>query len=152
MPSTAEFDQSEALRRQLVIYSARARVLAKRPGHVWVEWKGGFGGGPRLIVHTASVEIVAYHRRTRRQTIFIFRGDVARMRHDRIGRVGFPIGTRKCVKITVSREMQFAVSPEGDIDEAWRAHGAAGVCAASEPVQGYSPPGYGSSRGSGGRV
>ena len=127
MPSTVEFDQSEALRRQLVTYSARARVLEKKPGHVWVEWKGGFGGRPRFIVRTASVEIVADHRRSRPRRCFIFAGDGARMRHDRIGRVGFAIGRRKCVKITVSSGMQFAVSPEADIDEAWRALAAAGV-------------------------
>lgn len=118
------------MRRQLVTYSARARVLAKKPGHVWVEWKGGFDGSPRLIVRTASVEIRADHRRSRRRTIFIFAGDKARMRHGRIERVGIPIGKRKCVKITVSGGMQFAVFPEGGIDEAWRALAAAGVMGA----------------------
>jgi hypothetical protein len=115
------------MRRQRVTYSARARVLAKEPGHIWVEWKGGFVGSPWLIVRTASVEIVAYQRRRRRRRTFIFADDEARMRHGRIERVGFPIGKRKCVKITVFGGTQFAVFPEGGIDEAWRALAAAGV-------------------------
>ena len=49
------------------------------------------------------------------------------MRYGRSERVGFPIGKRKCMKITVSGGMQFAVFPEGGIDEAWRALAAAGV-------------------------
>ena len=124
---TVDFNQSEAMRRQLVTYSTRARVLAKSPGHVWVEWKGGIGHGPWLIVRTESVEIVADHRRSRQRRDFIFAGDEASVRRDRIGRVGYPIGRRKCLKITVSSGMQFAVSPEADIDEAWRALAAAGV-------------------------
>lgn len=57
----------------------------------------------------------------------VFPGSEATMSRDRIGLLGLPIAKRDCLRIKLDGGVQFAVSPLGNIDEAWKALAAAGV-------------------------
>ncbi len=122
-----EPDQAEALRTQIETYSERVLVQSRRPWSSWVQWNPRLGGGPLLIVRKASVEIAASQGMRLESRCYIFRGKEATMSRDRIGLLGIPIGKRDCLRIKLDSGIQFAVSPLGNIDEAWKALAEAGV-------------------------
>lgn len=118
---------AEALRTQTETYSVRAYVQSKRRWNSWVEWNSRLGSGPQLIVRKASAEIVAPQGWVGAPRCYVFPGAEATMRRDRVGLLGLPIRKRDCLRIKLDSGIEFAVSPLGDINEAWSALAHAGV-------------------------
>ena len=126
--SSSEFERADAMRGQIVTFSASAHIRSRKSKILpWLRWDDRVNRGAMLIVRTASLEIVGHSRWRRRRRCYVFPGEAGVMRSNRGWLTGVPIEMRDWLIITVADGMQFAVSPEEDLDSAWQALMVAGV-------------------------
>ena len=80
-----------------------------------------------LIVRRGSVEVSAPQGMLLESRCYVFRGPQATMSRDRIGWAGTPLFKKDCIRLKLDSKAQLAVTPRGDIDEAWKQLARAGV-------------------------
>jgi hypothetical protein len=129
LPGGPDTDDPHGLRGQVEVYSIRAFVRSQRriDGRSWVSWNDRFGGGPMLIVRQSSVEVSAPKGWILESRCYVFRGSQAAMSRDRIGWGGTPLFKKDCIRLALDSNARLAVTPHGDIDEAWTQLATAGV-------------------------
>ena len=124
------------VRDQPVIYDCAVLVRqCKHPGGNWVDWSRRLGGGPRLLVRAGAIEVRAPQGMVLDSRDVCLRADTARMWRDEVGWAGSALGRRECIHLVgrdETAEVEFALSPLSNVEEAWAALGRAGVAAASE--------------------
>lgn len=117
----------EWVRSQPVTYATKAKVRLRAPLGGWVDYKNGLGS-VQFVVRTKGIE-VSLVRGAARLVDF---GRVARflsapestMWLDNIGLFGTPAFRRKCIRLSGhdnNGRVDLAISPVGDLDEAWQA-------------------------------
>jgi hypothetical protein len=125
------------VRSQPVTYATRAKVRIRAPLGGWVDYKNGLGG-VEFVVRTRGIEVslvggVARVHGSLGVERFLFAPE-STMWLDSIGLYGTPVFRRKCIRLSGhdrNGRVELAISPIGDIDEAWQALLEAGVQADS---------------------
>jgi len=120
---------------QTVIYDGAVLVRqCIHPGGNWVDWSRSFGGGPRLVIRDGAIEIRAPQGMVLDSRDICLRADTARMWRDEVGWAGTALGRRQCIHLVgrdETAEVELALSPLSNFDEAWAALRRAGIVAIS---------------------
>jgi hypothetical protein len=119
---------------QAVIYDCTVMVRqCMHPGGNWVDWSGRLGGGPRLLVRAGAVEVRAPQGMMLDSRDICLRADTTRMWRDEVGWAGTAVGRRACIHLVgrdETAEVELALSPLSDFEDAWAALRRAGIAAA----------------------
>lgn len=123
-------DPTDWMAGQPTTFSTRAFVRTRRGASTWVNWNHRLGGGPELKVHPGLVEVMAPQGGMLASRHLRLQAERTTMRRDRVGWGGTPLGRKDCIRMLHGRGLsaiEVAITPEGGIDETWRALLAAGV-------------------------
>jgi len=116
------------VRSQPITYATRARVRIQAPQGGWVDYKNGLGR-VMFVVRTNGIEVslaggmARIHGTTPGTERFLSAPDTT-IWLDNIGLFGASVLPRKCIRLSGhdhNGSVELAVSPIGDIEEAWRA-------------------------------
>jgi hypothetical protein len=134
------------VQNQTVIYDCAVLVRqCMHPGGHWVDWNRRLGGGPRLVVRTGAIEVRAPQGMMLDSRDICLRADTTRMWRDEVGWAGTAVGLRECIHLVgrdETGEVELALSPLSNFEDAWAALGRAGITAAGSewvPARNLSP-------------
>jgi len=123
------------VQNQPVIYECAVLVRqCMHPGGNWGDWSRSLGGGPHLLIRDGAIEVRAPQGLRLDSRDICLRADTARMWRDEVGWAGTALGRRECIHLVgrdQTGEVELALSPLSNFEEAWAALGRAGITAAS---------------------
>jgi hypothetical protein len=134
------------VQNQMVIYECAVLVRqCMHPGGNWVDWSRSIGGGPRLLARAGAIEVRAPQGMMLDSRDICLRADTTRMWRDEVGWAGTALGRRECIHLVgrdETAEVELALSPVSNLEEAWAALCRAGIVAAGSewiPAPNVSP-------------
>ena len=109
---------------QNVIYSCHTFVRVRRPRNSWVSWNNRLGGGPVLVVRPGWFEVSAPQGMMMESRHLLIRSEGALMWFDKVGWAGTPFDRKECIHVAGrdrKGNVEMALSPVGEMQEAWQA-------------------------------
>ena len=110
---------------EVILYSGRTFVRARRSRNSWVSWNNRLGGGPLLVVRPGSFEISAPQGTMLESRDLVVQSDGAKMWLDRIGWAGTPFDRKECIHVAGRDQrghgIDLALSPQDGMDGARQA-------------------------------
>ena len=116
-----------------VTYSNVAFVRTRRPFNSWVSWNYKPPRRPKLSVRAGSFEVSASQGMLLEPRYFVIQASGATMWRDRVGWAGTPVNRKDCIRVAAhdkrGRRIEFALTPQDGLENAWQALVDSGVTA-----------------------